>query len=490
MPRPIVALPLALAALVALAAAPARALEAADLIGTWHVLAHYKDSASDHPDRERWIDRVWRFEWEGDHLRWTDYPIVVFEDETGRFERLGTNRQSRILEFWEPSEAQLADIADGLEVNQRGAKSKTLEPTGDGGWSSEGRATPRAMNVLSYVETWSIRGLAEGRPVFERSDSLSSGMTETLEGVTRYSTESVGGGMLRGRYVRDGTEEGTFQMRPTREVAWVKGSGKTQSERFRDMAVSQYAAQAAEDPELQAQIGETFQAALVANGVHLRPEDQEALTKRVVALYAEGKSPEEVQRIIDDDLLAAARSAHYAWAPEGARHDAAARYVLPFDSAAPRQLSQGNGGRSSHQGKLRYAFDFRLPVGEPVVAARAGKVVSVVDEYDRGGPVKSLMDKANAVIVLHDDGSFASYVHLSKGAEVEEGDEVEAGDRLGRSGNTGYTTEPHLHFAVWVLDGAGEAMTVPIRFVGETAAGFVPEEGGYYGGPGWKAGHE
>jgi len=483
MQRPLVAIVLA-AILVLTAHEGARALEAENLIGTWHVLAHYTDTGSDHPDRHRWVDRVWKFEWEGEHLRWTDYPIVVFQDETGRFERLGTNRQSRILEYWEPSEAQLADIADGLEVNQRGAKSKTLKPTDDGGWSSAGRARPQSMTFLSYVETWSITGLADDRPVFERSDSLSSGMTETLDGITRYTTESIGGGLLRGRYERDGTQVGTFQMRPTMEAAWVKGSGKTPNQRFREMAISQYA----QGPEAEEEVRDVLQSSLAESGINLPSATLADLSKRIVALYAEGKSPKEIQEIVEDDFMTAVIAEQYSFAMKGAEHDQGARYVLPFDSPAPRQLSQGNNGRFSHHGHMRYAFDFRMPVGDPVVAARAGKVVAVVDEYERGGPVKSLMGKANVVIVLHEDGSFATYAHLSKGAAVSVGDEVEAGDLIGKSGNTGYTTAPHLHFAVFVLEDDGKAVSVPIRFAGQDAEGFVPAEGAYYGGPGWKAG--
>ena len=118
------------------AAAPLTRAEAVDLIGTWHVLVHYKDSAAEHPERERWEDRIWVFEKEGSRLRWTDYPIVVFSDQTGRFEQLGGNRASRVLHFWEPNAAQLAQIRGGLEINPRGSRSKTLRGAHAEGWNS------------------------------------------------------------------------------------------------------------------------------------------------------------------------------------------------------------------------------------------------------------------------------------------------------------------------------------------------------------------
>jgi murein DD-endopeptidase MepM/ murein hydrolase activator NlpD len=471
-------------ALALVAPGTARALDIDSLLGTWYVLSHYKDSASDHPDRERWVDRVWKFERKGDRIEWTDYPIVVFEDETGRFERLGTNRQSRILHYWEPSEGQLADIADGLEVNKRGAKTKTLKPTGGGDWSSGGRAAPQSMNMISYVETWSITGLAEDRPVFERADSLSSGMTETLDGVTRYSVETLGA-ELRGRYERDGTQEGTFRMIPSVGTSWVKGSGKTQNQRFREMAMSQYSGSG--DSELREAVREVLEASLAESGISLPSETLDGVSKQILDLYAQGKSPEEVQKAVENDLLTAAIAAEYSWAPTDAVPDPGARYALPFASPAPRQLVQGNNGQYSHFGPQRYAFDWRMPVGDTVVAARGGKVAYVVDEYDKGGPMKSLLGKANVVAVLHDDGTFAVYAHLSKGVDVEEGDEVEVGDPIGKSGNTGYTSHPHLHFGVFVMEKPGEWRTVPIRFAGKTAEGFVPAEGLYYGGPDWKA---
>ncbi len=70
-------------------AAPAAALDGVgmeDLLGTWHVLVHYKDSGAGNPDARRWEDRIWVFELEGSRVKWTDYPIVVFGNSSGRFE--------------------------------------------------------------------------------------------------------------------------------------------------------------------------------------------------------------------------------------------------------------------------------------------------------------------------------------------------------------------------------------------------------------------
>ena len=77
----------ALAAALFVGLAPAAASAELDLEGTWHVLVHYRDAKTANADTERWEDRLWVFEAAGDRLRWTEFPIVVFDDESGRFER-------------------------------------------------------------------------------------------------------------------------------------------------------------------------------------------------------------------------------------------------------------------------------------------------------------------------------------------------------------------------------------------------------------------
>ena len=218
---------------LALASSAATA-SATDLVGTWHVLVHYRDDNAHDPQQERWDDKVWVFERKGSRLRWTEYPIVVFGDSSGRFERLGTNPASRVLHSWQPNGRQLAQIQQGLEVNPRGSKSKTLRKSGDG-WSSASRPAAASASVITYVENWSIEGLS-ALPVFRREDILGSALSESLEGVTLYATAQIeADGVLRGSFERDSTRHGTFRLLRAGPVENVKGSGKTQSERLFEM---------------------------------------------------------------------------------------------------------------------------------------------------------------------------------------------------------------------------------------------------------------
>jgi hypothetical protein len=192
------------------------------LLGAWHVLVHYEDAGSSGVDADRWDDRAWVFEREGDRLRWTEYPIVVFDDATGRFENEGAHRGTRVPHPWKPDPAQLADIREGLTVNERGGASVTLRLSEESWVSAPGRASPSA-STIRYEELWSIEPATAG-PIFKREDALRSERAEDLSGVTIYTTREVadGGRLLRGRFERDGARRGVFTMTRT---AGVHGHG-------------------------------------------------------------------------------------------------------------------------------------------------------------------------------------------------------------------------------------------------------------------------
>ena len=122
-------------------------------------------------------------------------------------------------------------------------------------------------------------------------------------------------------------------------------------------------------------------------------------------------------------------------------------YVLPYPVGSTYSVLQGNCTNATHRGPLRYSYDFSMPVGTTVAAARAGVVAEMRMDFrdsQRGE------NQSNWVRIRHADGSVASYVHLTeRGALVKVGDVVVAGQPVGLSGNTGNTSSwPHLHFHV------------------------------------------
>lgn len=147
-------------------------------------------------------------------------------------------------------------------------------------------------------------------------------------------------------------------------------------------------------------------------------------------------------------------------------------YQLPWKAGVDRLCVQGNRGFVSHQGVGRFAWDFAMPVGSDVCAARGGVVVRVVDHHEkRGNEMPN-----NLVAVDHGDGTVGNYLHLRKGgALVVVGQNVEQGERIAESGNVGRSMMPHLHFHVRKGEG-----TIPVSFVDVATDKGVPRTGKRY----------
>ncbi len=148
-----------------------------------------------------------------------------------------------------------------------------------------------------------------------------------------------------------------------------------------------------------------------------------------------------------------------------AEYDPNTVYRLPFKRGASHRVIQGYNGRLTHQGRDKYAVDFAMREGTSVCAARAGVVVDIRESSKVGGPRKSFRDHANFVSIAHPDGTIAEYYHLKyNGVEVEIGQKVTAGQVIALSGDTGYSTSPHLHFGVYSALDAENLQSYPVTF--------------------------
>lgn len=152
-------------------------------------------------------------------------------------------------------------------------------------------------------------------------------------------------------------------------------------------------------------------------------------------------------------------------------------YRLPLDTSAFR-IDQGFDGKFSHtDAQSRYAIDFAADEGTPVIAAREGVVMQVEDDFEGAGLNREKFGaRANQVRILHADGTMAVYAHLQpESVVVQPGQRVRVGQRLGGSGNTGYSSGPHLHFAVQVNTGM-EIRSIPIALEGPAGRIAIPGE--------------
>jgi murein DD-endopeptidase MepM/ murein hydrolase activator NlpD len=153
-------------------------------------------------------------------------------------------------------------------------------------------------------------------------------------------------------------------------------------------------------------------------------------------------------------------------------------YRAPFAVGATFPVSQAYPVRITHvTPDSQYAVDFALPDGTPVYSARAGTVINVRHDSFRGAAQAAMLDQANVIQILHDDGTIAVYAHLQWDAiRVRIGQHVARGEYIANSGNTGFTTGPHLHFAVWRNTGTAD-VSIPVEFEGSGAVGVTAVTG-------------
>ncbi len=138
-------------------------------------------------------------------------------------------------------------------------------------------------------------------------------------------------------------------------------------------------------------------------------------------------------------------------------------YRYPWAGGATRRVGQGNNNPTgSHNGSQAWAFDFGLPAGTQIRAARSGTVEWLQENQsatfnpnqatgpgNTPFPAGSLQNWGNAVRLRHSGGFTSWYFHIQRnGVLVNVGDKVSQGQVIALSGNTGRSSGAHLHFQV------------------------------------------
>jgi|GEM_PF-1768973 len=161
-----------------------------------------------------------------------------------------------------------------------------------------------------------------------------------------------------------------------------------------------------------------------------------------------------------------------------------AKYKLPFPPNTTLICSRSTGHGIIDGIDARYSFDFahNPPYeGTPITAARAGIVKRAYDQSTTGGANSNFANLANFVVIDHLDGEESVYLHLQPySVPVQVGECVEQGQVIGKLGNTGWSTNPHLHFHVQSSNSISWwANSIPIAFIDFAQNGGRPNGGDY-----------
>jgi murein DD-endopeptidase MepM/ murein hydrolase activator NlpD len=162
-----------------------------------------------------------------------------------------------------------------------------------------------------------------------------------------------------------------------------------------------------------------------------------------------------------------------------AQHNPQQPYRVPFAEGLTFPVSQGFRGVYSHNTpSSEYAVDIGMPEGTDVYAARDGIVMDVSNDFFSGGADRDkFVDRANLIRIVHEDGTMAVYGHLRlESAQVAVGARVRRGQLIGKSGNTGFSSGPHLHFVIQKNAGL-KMISVPFEFAGAGNQPITPQQG-------------
>lgn len=136
-------------------------------------------------------------------------------------------------------------------------------------------------------------------------------------------------------------------------------------------------------------------------------------------------------------------------------------YVLPYPVGVSCRLFQSYNNHRGHKNRL--AYDFSMPVGSPITAARSGVVVVVENDFRDNDHTPG---HNNRVVIRHADSTLAWYAHLKQGSVlVQVADSIRTGQQLGSCGLSGRSGGiSHLHFEVFRRQLYKYSDAIPISF--------------------------
>ncbi|MFC7308292.1 M23 family metallopeptidase [Streptomyces monticola] len=162
---------------------------------------------------------------------------------------------------------------------------------------------------------------------------------------------------------------------------------------------------------------------------------------------------------VEAQAQAQAKAADAAKSKADAAKQAAAKKAAGWeDPVEDYTLSAGFGQGGNMWSQKHSGQDFAVPVGTPVEAVHSGTVVKAGPNGAGDGPAYG-----NAVVIKHDNGRFSQYAHLSR-VDVKVGQTVTTGQEIARSGNTGNSSGPHLHFEIRTSADYGTAIN-PVDYL-------------------------
>ncbi|MFJ8701263.1 M23 family metallopeptidase [Streptomyces ardesiacus] len=158
---------------------------------------------------------------------------------------------------------------------------------------------------------------------------------------------------------------------------------------------------------------------------------------------------------VQAQAAAQAKAAKAESAAKTAATKKAATWVDPVKKYTLSASFAQNGGMWAHK---HSGQDFAVPIGTNVVATHGGTVVKAGGNGAGDGPAYG-----NAIVIKHGNGTYSQYAHLSK-INVKIGQVVKTGQSIAKSGNTGNSSGPHLHFEIRTTPNYGSAVD-PVAFL-------------------------